>query len=95
MAGRERLQRREVHYRGRVQGVGFRYKTCRVAARFEVAGYVKNLPDGGVLVLVEGLPEELDRFLAEVYTQMRGKIDGVEQAVSPGTGEFREFSVEF
>ena len=33
---------------GRVQGVGFRYFTQRVAARYQVLGYVRNLEDGRV-----------------------------------------------
>jgi hypothetical protein len=41
------LERREVLYEGNVQGVGFRFTTNRVAGRFDVAGYVRNLPDGG------------------------------------------------
>ncbi|MEG3613624.1 acylphosphatase [Isoptericola haloaureus] len=39
---------------GRVQGVGFRYATARVAERAGVAGEVANLPDGTVAVELEG-----------------------------------------
>ena len=39
---------------GRVQGVGFRYYTQDAAIREGVTGYVRNLPDGRVEVLVEG-----------------------------------------
>ena len=45
---------------------GFRFTTERIASRFAVDGFVKNLPDGRVLVVVEGEAKELDRFLAEV-----------------------------
>ena len=48
------IERRIVHYTGRVQGVGFRFTTCRLAESFAVAGRVKNLPDGRVRVVVEG-----------------------------------------
>ena len=51
-------QRRKVHFRGRVQGVGFRYTVRGVASGFAVTGYVKNLPDGRVLVVAEGLSQE-------------------------------------
>ncbi len=57
-----------------VQGVGFRW-TCRaIAAGLAVAGYVKNLADGQVLVVVEGEPDELDRFLAAVDDEMSRNI---------------------
>ena len=60
------LERRRVYYSGRVQGVGFR-ATCRwLAGGFEVAGYVRNLPDGRVEVVAEGESAELDRFLAAI-----------------------------
>ncbi|MDO8144868.1 MULTISPECIES: acylphosphatase [Isoptericola] len=39
---------------GRVQGVGFRDATARVAERAGVAGQVANLPDGTVEVELEG-----------------------------------------
>ena len=39
------LQRRELYYSGHVQGVGFRYSTHRIALRYLVTGFVRNLPD--------------------------------------------------
>ena len=39
---------RQVYYTGRVQGVGFRYSTKRIASGYDVTGSVKNLPDGRV-----------------------------------------------
>ena len=44
MAGENEHERREVYYFGRVQGVGFRYTARSLARRFEVAGFVRNLP---------------------------------------------------
>ena len=52
----------EVFYSGRVQGVGFRYTTKTVAAGFEIAGTVRNLPDGRVELIAEGTREELEAF---------------------------------
>ena len=45
-----------------MQGVGFRYAVKSVATGFEVAGFVRNLPDGRVELLAEGDPAELDGF---------------------------------
>ncbi len=49
-------------YSGRVQGVGFRYTVKTVATGFEVSGTVRNLPDGRVELVTEGLRQELEDF---------------------------------
>lgn len=49
---------------GRVQGVGFRWATRVQALRLDIAGWVRNLPDGDVEVHAEGPRESLDPFLA-------------------------------
>jgi acylphosphatase len=55
-----------VYYSGRVQGVGFRYNAKSVAMGFEVTGTVRNLDDGRVKLIAEGLREELEAFRAAV-----------------------------
>jgi acylphosphatase len=72
-APEDREQRRLI-YSGRVQGVGFRYTTARIARRHPVAGSVRNLPDGTVEVVVEGTPSAIQAFLAEVAKAFEGNI---------------------
>ena len=55
-------RRMQIFYSGCVQGVGFRYTAKTVAAGFEVAGVVRNLPDGRVELIAEGAHEELEAF---------------------------------
>lgn len=52
----------QVLYSGTVQGVGFRYTTRQVARGFEVTGWVRNLPEGGVELVAEGDRDELEAF---------------------------------
>ena len=47
---------------GRVQGVGFRYFTQAAAARDNIHGWVRNLPDGCVEAAAEGDADALERF---------------------------------
>lgn len=54
--------RLNVFYSGTVQGVGFRYTVRTLAAGFDVAGSVRNLPDGRVELVAEGLKDELGAF---------------------------------
>jgi acylphosphatase len=76
-----------------VQGVGFRYTTRNIAARHAIKGYVQNLPDGRVLLEVEGESHDIEGFLAEVRAELKRFIRG-EQATAPAaTGEFNDFSI--
>jgi acylphosphatase len=58
---------KQVFYSGRVQGVGFRYSTKQLAAGFDVSGWVRNLPDGRVeLLVIAADADELQAFLTEL-----------------------------
>ena len=72
---------RRVYYSGRVQGVGFRFTAHRVSGGFDVAGSVRNLPDGRVELIAEGEPAELDAFLQAVRDSMSHYIRDV--AIEP------------
>lgn len=87
------IEQREAYYRGMVQGVGFRYTTRRIAARYEVTGYVQNLPDGRVLLVAEGSPAELDRLINAVRAEMEPYIDDIEINSRPATGQYQGFDI--
>ena len=90
------LERRRVTYSGRVQGVGFR-ATCRWLARgFELVGYVRNLPDGRVEVLVEGESAEIDRLSEAVHRELGGFIRSADVQTEPtGHPPLDDFTVRF
>ncbi|HNW70921.1 MAG TPA: acylphosphatase [Bacteroidales bacterium] len=48
---------------GRVQKIGFRYSTLEVANQLGIAGFVMNLPDGGVYIEAEGSEENIKTFI--------------------------------
>jgi acylphosphatase len=56
--------RRRVLVSGTVQGVFFRDSCRRAAAEAEVAGWVRNLPDGRVEAVFEGDPAPVERMVA-------------------------------
>jgi acylphosphatase len=68
---------RQVHYSGRVQGVGFRFTAHRIAQRHQVKGYVRNLDDGRVELVAVGPPDEVKALLAEVASTMDSNITHV------------------
>jgi len=85
--------RATVFYTGRVQGVGFRWRTCRVADEHPVTGYVCNLPDGRVEMVAEGARGDVETFLDGLEGQMAGHIEGRATTWSAPTGEFPDFDV--
>jgi len=89
------LQRRQVFYSGNVQGVGFRYTTRMIAQGFDITGYVRNLPDRRVELMVEGPGDQLDEFLAAVNQRLSGQIRGVESDVRPTIDEFAKFEIRY
>ena len=89
----ESIERREVFYSGRVQGVGFRYCARDVAEGFAVSGYVRNLPDGRVHLIVEGGVREVRSFLDELAARMERNIVSASEEQRAATGEFAGFVV--
>lgn len=85
--------RREVFFEGRVQGVGFRFRTQEIAERFAVQGFVENLDDGRVHLVVEGESEETQRFLDAVQQVLRANIRQMHVHAAVPTGEFDRFDI--
>jgi acylphosphatase len=87
------MQSRRVLYSGRVQGVGFRYNARRIASRYAVTGFVKNLDDGRVELLAEGPPDQLDGFLAELASSMSDYIRSADMQTLPATATYKSFDI--
>lgn len=66
--------RLRVHYRGRVQGVGFRATVLELASNRPVTGWVRNEPDGSVLMEVQGDPDAVEAVLNAIYLRMGRNI---------------------
>ncbi len=84
---------RLVHYSGQVQGVGFRATAVEIAREFPVRGWVKNLDDGRVELVVEGQEKEVERFLDAVRARWKDNIEKVQVETQKPTGEFKGFSI--
>jgi acylphosphatase len=86
-------ERREIHFSGRVQGVGFRFAVRSIAARYRVTGFVQNLYDGRVLLVAEGEPKELDVLVNDIRREMKRYVESEQSTVAGATGEFADFSI--
>jgi hydrogenase maturation protein HypF len=81
------LERRAVHVRGIVQGVGFRPFVFNLANRLGLAGFVRN-DAGTVAIEVEGTRASLERFLQDlaVHAPPLAKIDHISWEALRPTG---------
>jgi acylphosphatase len=81
---------------GRVQGVAFRASAAHEAHGLHLTGWVKNLADRSVEIVVEGDDASLSRF--EKWC-LRGpsaaRVDHMTKDVTDATGEFTEFSIRY
>jgi acylphosphatase len=89
----ESMLRRTCHFHGRVQGVGFRYTVKNLAMQYNVGGYVRNLPDGCVEVVMEGPETEINGLVTDVSRKMNCYIRAIDSAEFPATGEFDQFAI--
>jgi acylphosphatase len=83
--------------KGRVQGVGYRYFVTDCAQETGISGFVKNVPDGSVLIIAEGDDDAIDTFVRMV--QAGGdpliRVDTFEVTKSEATGEFSGFGIRW
>jgi acylphosphatase len=80
---------------GDVQGVGYRFFALRAAARHQVLGTVRNLPDGSVEVVAEGEREAMDEFKKDLATgPALAKVTDVEETDLPVTRLYRDFRID-
>lgn len=80
---------------GIVQGVGFRYFTQRAAARHQVVGYVRNLPDGRVEAYVEGSQRAVDGFRGDFMTgPVYAEVVHLEELVLDPVRTYSSFRIE-
>jgi acylphosphatase len=82
-----------VYYSGKVQGVGFRATTAEMARDFPVTGWVKNLDDGRVQLLVEGPEESVDKFLKKVHDRWKDNIEKEEIKKQDASRKYKSFDV--
>lgn len=82
-----------VYFSGHVQGVGFRYATLQVAKEFEVAGFVRNLEDGRVVVEAEGRAGVVEEFIAAIGERMHGYVRKTERVQQTRMPAFQGFAI--
>ena len=85
----------EIAVTGIVQGVGFRPFIYRLATRHGLVGFVRNMGDAGVQVMVEGEKRNIEKFIDTLRPEQPplARIDEVKTTWKDATNEFKVFKV--
>lgn len=85
--------REHLIFTGRVQGVGFRYKTNYLARHYGVTGWVRNNYDGSVEAQMQGREETLDMVIQGLQQDEYIRIDWITRTRLEPEPEERGFSI--
>jgi acylphosphatase len=81
---------------GRVQGVGYRFFAMRAAARHQVTGTVKNLPDGNVEVIAQGPRKSVEEFKLDLAAgPSNAYVTQVEELDIPVESQRKAFLIDY
>ena len=86
------MMTQQILFRGNVQGVWFRATTKRLAAKLPLAGYVRNLDDGRVELIVQGNDSDVKTLLHRIHAAYPNNIEAVEKEEIE-MGEMHEFNI--
>ncbi len=75
--------RKHFIFSGRVQGVGFRYRSMHIAQMLGLTGWVKNNWDGDVEMEVQGRREDIEKLVSLLHEQRFIWIERIESKEIP------------
>ena len=81
---------------GRVQGVWYRDSTRRKAHELGLTGWVKNMRDGNVEIVIEGAEESIAELKKWCYDgPPNAVVTGIKETIEEFKGEFSSFDIVF
>ncbi len=86
---------KRIVFTGRVQGVGFRYTAHSIASRSRLTGFVRNLPDGDVEMLVQGQTEIIDDCLEQIKDAFADCIRDIQADEVEYNEKYNDFRITF
>jgi len=89
------VKQAQVIYKGRVQGVGFRFTVQGFALDFGVSGWAKNLDNGDVEVVAQAEESVLNDFLEKIRDVFFDYIKDEQVDWPQPVGNFNNFQIRF
>ena len=75
--------RKEFHFEGNVQNIGFRFEVQSHAKPLGITGYAKNNDDGTVTAQLQGNLEDINRVISDLHNIDRIQIDSMTEKEIP------------
>lgn len=85
--------RKEFHFEGNVQNIGFRFEVQSHAKPLGITGYAKNNEDGGVTAQLQGSLEDINRVILSLQNIDRIQIDSITSKEIPLDYYEKDFSI--
>lgn len=87
--------REYISFKGRVQGVGFRYKLSHLARYYGLTGWVRNEYDGTVSAEMQGTAEEIEQLLQEMNEDRYIRVDRTSRERIPELPDENGFHIKY
>lgn len=75
--------RKEFHFEGNVQNIGFRFEVQSHAKPLGITGYAKNNDDGSVTAQLQGSEKNINKVITDLQNINRIQIDSVTEQEIP------------
>ena len=85
--------RKEFHFEGNVQNIGFRFEVQIHAKPLGITGYAKNNDDGSVTAQLQGSLENIDKVILSLQNIDRIQIDSITEKKIPLDYYEKDFSI--
>ena len=75
--------------------MGFRFTAFNTANRYNLLGYVRNLPDGTVEMIVQGQPQDIDDCIRDIKQSFGGYVKQTKAEQIPLKPTYEDFKITF
>lgn len=86
---------KHIIFKGRVQGVGFRFTALSMASRYQLTGYVRNAPDGTVEMVAQGPANAIDDCIKNIQLSLGDYVRETKTEEVPPDPQYKDFKITF
>lgn len=87
--------RKEFHFEGNVQNIGFRFEVQSHAKPLGITGYAKNNEDGSVTAQLQGSLESINKVILSLQNIERIQIDSITEKEIPLDYYEKDFYIQY